>query len=89
VFDLLSGHFMYLEGQLSEYELMTLLVLDGGKVSDAASRLEIPYNTLQSILRTIELKGFVKKTSPGAYESIDPMFSKWLRQRYEPPETWK
>lgn len=88
-FDLLSGHFLYLESQLSEHELMTLLVLNGEKVSDVAARLEIPYNTLQSVMRTLELKGFVKKTSPGTYESIDPMLSKWLRQRYEAPEEWK
>lgn len=82
-FDLLAGHFLYLENQLGEMELMALLVLDSGKVSEVTSKLGVGYPTLNSIFRTLELKGFVKKVSPGVYESIDPMLSKWLKQRYE------
>lgn len=83
VFDLLRMHFLYLESQLGDLELMILLQLDGGKVSDLASKLEVPYDTVLTALRSLELKGFVKKLSPGSYGSVDPMFSSWLKSGYE------
>ncbi len=89
VFDLLSGHFRYLESQLGETETMVMLLLDGGKVSDLASKLNTKYATILTALRYLELKGFVERTSPGTYAALDPMFSEWLKREYEPPDEWK
>ena len=81
-FRILHGHLSYLEGQLGEREIMILCTLDGGKVSEVASRLKTSYDSTLSIFRTLELKGFVKKVSPGTYGATDPVFLAWLRKEY-------
>ncbi|MEW6222422.1 MAG: hypothetical protein AB1476_03775 [Candidatus Hadarchaeota archaeon] len=88
-FGFLRGHFLYLESMVSELELMVLLTLGDGRVSGIASRLGTSYYAVQSALKTLDLKGFVKKLSPGTYAPLDPMFSAWLKREYESPEAWK
>jgi len=90
VFGILHGHFRYLESELSEHELLVLLSsVDDQKVSTIAAKIGASYYAAQSALRTLELKGFVKKIAPGTYLPLDPLFSDWLKREYEKPEEWK
>lgn len=83
VFGLLNGHFLYLEGQLSENELQVLIKMGGGaKTNDLANALGLPYYTTQTTLRRLELKGFAKKIAAGTYEPLDHMFTEWLKREY-------
>lgn len=88
-FRILHGHLSYLEGQLGEKEIMVLCTLDGEGMSKIASKLETSYDSILSISRILELKGFVKKVSPGIYSATDPVFSTWLKKEYGKTEEWR
>lgn len=82
VFELLYGHFSYLEKQLSELELMIMLKLGDGRVSEIAKRVGSSYYNVLSAIRTLSLKGFLEKRAPGTYGPVDPLFPIWLRNQY-------
>jgi AAA+ ATPase superfamily predicted ATPase len=81
VFGALHGHFLYLEGLLTDDELRALLGMAKwrtGSVKELSPKIGIKYGSLETALRRLELKGFVRKIAPAIYEPLDPIFQEWL-----------
>lgn len=85
VFRILYGHFLYLDGLLTDDERRALLGIaqfNTCSTRELSKKIGIRYDSIETAFRRLKLKGFVKKIGPATYEPLDHMFKEWLKREY-------